>query len=57
MSYRKKTTYHSLLIDLLLRISQYLQENTPVLGSLFKKVAGLKACNFLKRDANTGVFL
>ena len=33
---------------LLLKISQYPQE-TPVLESLFKKVAGLKACNFIKK--------
>ena len=25
--------------------------------SLFNKVSGLKACNFIKRDSNTGVFL
>ena len=28
-----------------------------MLESLFNKVAGLKACNFLKTDSNTGVFL
>ena len=27
---------------------------TPVLGSLFNKIAGLKVCNFLKIDSNTG---
>ena len=26
---------------------------TPVLGSLFNKVAGLQICNILKRDSNT----
>ena len=26
-------------------------------GILFNKVAGLKACNFIKRDSDTGVFL
>ena len=30
---------------------------TPVLGSLFNKVAGLQTAIFLKRDPNTGVFL
>ena len=30
---------------------------TPVLESLFKKGAGLQACNFIKRDSNTDVFL
>ena len=33
---------------LLLKISQYPQEK-PVLQSLFKKVAGLKACKFIKK--------
>ena len=33
---------------LFLKISQYPQE-TPVLESLFKKFAGLKACNFIKK--------
>ena len=28
---------------------------TPVLESLFNKAAGLKACNFNKKDSNTGV--
>ena len=28
-----------------------------VLESLFNKVPGLKAFNFIKRDSNTGVFL
>ena len=27
---------------------------TPVLGSLFNKIAGIKVCNFLKIDSNTG---
>ena len=30
---------------------------TPVLESSFNKIAGLQACNFIKRDSNTGVFL
>ena len=30
---------------------------TPVLGSLFNKVAGLQVCNFIKRDPKAGVFL
>ena len=36
---------------LLVKISQYPQELTPVLDSLFKKVAkaGLKVCNFIKK--------
>ena len=29
----------------------------PVLESLFKKVAGIQACNFTKIDSNTGGFL
>ena len=29
---------------------------TPVLESLFHKVKSLKACNFIKRNSNTGVF-
>ena len=37
-----------------LNISQYSQE-TPVLESLFNKVAGLRTCTLLKRDSNTGV--
>ena len=28
-----------------------------MLESLFNKVAGLKACNFIKKDTNTGVVL
>ena len=28
-----------------------------MLESVFNKVAGLQACNLLKRDSNTGVFL
>ena len=30
---------------------------TPVLESLFSKVAGLRPANLLKRDSNTGSFL
>ena len=41
---------------LFLKSSQYPQE-TPVLESLFKNVADLKACNFIKKDPKTGVFL
>ena len=29
---------------------------TPVLRSLYSKVAALQTCNFLKRDYNTGVY-
>ena len=29
----------------------------PVLESFFKKVAGLRACNFIKTDSNRDVFL
>ena len=39
-----------------LKTLQYSQE-TPVLGSLFNKVAGLKASNLLKRESNAGIFL
>ena len=28
---------------------------TPVLASLFNKVAGLQICNIIKRDSNTGL--
>ena len=28
-----------------------------MLESSFNKIAGLHACNFIKRDSNTGVFL
>ena len=31
-------------------------QKTPVLEPLFTKVAGLKTCNFIKRESNTGVF-
>ena len=30
---------------------------TPVLGPLFNKFAGLEACNLIKKDFRTGVFL
>ena len=36
---------------------QNIHTKTSVLESLFKKVAGLRAAIFLKRDSNTGVFL
>ena len=29
---------------------------TPVLEFLFKKVAGLRACNFIEKDSNTLVY-
>ena len=32
-------------------------KKTPVLESRSDKVAALKACNFMKKDSNTGVFL
>ena len=32
-------------------------EKKPVLEPLFKKVAGLRACNFIKKDSNTYAFL
>ena len=41
---------------LLLKISQSLQE-TPVLKSLFRKVAGLKVCNFIKKRPQRKCFL
>ena len=41
---------------LFLKILQYSQENTYV-GVTFNKVAELQACNVIKRDTNTGVFL
>ena len=40
---------------LFLKISQYPQE-TPVLESLFKKVAGLQACNFIKKRSQHRCF-
>ena len=40
---------------LFLKISQYCQES-PVLGSLFNKVAGLKACNFIEETPTQVVF-
>ena len=40
---------------LFLKISQYCQKNT-CLGSLFKNVAGLKACIFIKKEIPTQVF-
>ena len=40
---------------LFLKSSQYPQE-TPVLGSLFKNVAGLKACNFIKKRPQNRCF-
>ena len=39
-----------------LKSSQYPQE-TPVLESLFKNVAGLKACNFIKKRPQHRCFL
>ena len=33
-----------------------IRRKTPVLESLFNKVAGLKACNFTKKQALTQVF-
>ena len=39
----------------ILKISQYQQE-TPVLESLFKNVAGLKAYNFIKKGPQHGCF-
>ena len=35
--------------QLVLKLLLYSQENTPVLESLFNKVASLKACNFIKK--------
>ena len=44
-----RSSHHRYSIKkLLLKISQYLQE-TPLLDSFFKKIAGLKACNFFKK--------
>ena len=34
-----------------------IHRKTPAPESLFNKVGGLKACNFLQRESNTGVFL
>ena len=34
-----------------------IHRKAPVLESLFNKVEGLRACNFIKKDSNTGVFL
>ena len=42
--------------NLLLKISQYLQENTCVGVSFFKKVTGLRPCNFIKKETPTRVF-
>ena len=39
-----------------LRISQYSQK-TPVLESFFNKVAGQKACNFIKKELQSRCFL
>ena len=33
-----------------------MQRETPMLGPLFNKVAGLKACSFLKTETPTQVF-
>ena len=40
-----------------LKILAKIHRKTPVLEYLFNKVAGLKACNFFKRDSNIGAFL
>ena len=40
-----------------LKIFRNTHKKTPVLGSLFNKLASLQACNFIKRYSNTGVFL
>ena len=37
--------------------ASYIHRKTPLLDSLFNKVGGLKPCNFIKRDTDTGVFL
>ena len=34
-----------------------IHRKTPLLESLFNKVAGLKTATLLKRDSSTGVFL
>ena len=34
-----------------------IHRKTPVLESLFNKVAGLQTCNSFKKDSNTSVFL
>ena len=34
-----------------------IHRKTPVLESLFNNIAGLQACNFIKRDSNTDAFL
>ena len=39
----------------ILKILQYSQE-TPVLESLFNKVAGIRACSLIKKETPTQVF-
>ena len=39
------------------KFTRLIHRETPVLESLFNKVGGLKPCNFIKRDTDTGVFL
>ena len=41
----------------LLKISQNSQKNTCVGVFFHNKVAGIEACNFIKKDSNSGVFL
>ena len=39
------------------RISQNSQKNTCAEVFCYNKVVGIQACNFIKEDSNTGVFL
>ena len=34
-----------------------IQRKTPLLDCLFNKVAGMKACNFIKKETSTEMFL
>ena len=36
---------------------RYINRKTPVLESLFNKVADPKACNLIKKESNTGVLM
>ena len=40
-----------------LKIFAIFRKKTPALKSLFNKFVGPKACNSIKKDSNTGVFL
>ena len=57
-NYVKQAVLHKQpLADVLKKFEIFTIRQTPVLESLFDKVASLKPATLLKRDPNTGVFL